>query len=82
MPTLIKVLPLRTNPAYKSNGVLFATVVFLQLVVLFLPGMPGLVSAQEKIVLPNNPPFFQKPNPNKLVVFIHGINGGSPSGVP
>ncbi len=37
--------------------------------------MPELVSAQEAIVLPNNPPFFQKPNPTKLVVFIHGIKG-------
>jgi triacylglycerol esterase/lipase EstA (alpha/beta hydrolase family) len=75
MPTLMKVLPRRINPAYKANGVLFAAAVFIQLVTLFLSGMPGLVSAQEKIVLPNNPPFIQKPNPTKLVVFIHGING-------
>ena len=75
MPTLIKALPLRTNSANKSNGILFAATILLQLVVLLLPGMPELVSAQEKIVLPNSPPFIQKPNPTKLVVFIHGING-------
>ena len=75
MPTLLKVLPLHTNPANKSKGIFFAATIFLQLVLIFLPGMPELVSAQEIIVLPNSPPFFQKPKPTKLVVFIHGING-------
>jgi len=74
-PTWIKGIPRHTYPAYQSNGVLFAAAVFLQPVAVSLPGRPGLVSAQEKIVLPNSPPFIQKPNPNKLVVFIHGIKG-------
>ncbi|MCZ6580314.1 MAG: alpha/beta fold hydrolase, partial [Nitrospirae bacterium] len=74
-PTWIKGIPRHTYPAYQSNGVLFAAAVFLQPVAVSLPGRPGLVSAQETIVLPNSPPFIQKPNPNKLVVFIHGING-------
>ncbi len=59
----------------KSNVVLFVCAIFLQLVAFISPGIPGLVFAQEKIILPNNPPFIQKPKPNKLVVFIHGING-------
>ncbi|MCH8314062.1 MAG: hypothetical protein IID17_13870, partial [Nitrospinae bacterium] len=30
---------------------------------------------QANPVLPGNPPFFQNPNSDKLIVFIHGVNG-------
>ena len=34
-----------------------------------------MAPAQKEISLPGDPPFFQKPNAEKLIVFVHGLTG-------
>ena len=34
-----------------------------------------MASQKTKITLPGDPPFFQNPNAEKLIVFIHGLTG-------
>ena len=55
----------------RSSLIWFSTCLWILFLICFFP----ISTLQANPVLPGNPPFFQNPNSEKLIVFVHGLNG-------